>query len=170
VVFAAVAAIVIAIRPTSSSAPDIATSVSSASVIADASPEPIDAATVRDAGRPDAEAVHTPHATAATEARAAPISGSSRIDTPATPERTLPAGTAGSGWLRIVAGCAAARAGSVAVDGHPSGDHVPTTLRVSAGSHRVRVVAADGTVFDGDVEVTAFHTEGSPAWFRACDP
>ena len=91
-------------------------------------------------------------------------------DAPSSTSTSASPSPTGSGWIRIVAGCDAARAGSVSVDGRPSDDHVPTTVRLSIGTHRVRVVAADGTPFEGVVEVTAFHTEGSPAWFRACSP
>jgi hypothetical protein len=73
-----------------------------------------------------------------------------------------------TGFVRVVAGCDDARGGEVMLDGRATGDHVPTTLRVRSGSHRIRVTAADGRTFEDTVSVTSFHTEGSPAWFRAC--
>jgi len=75
----------------------------------------------------------------------------------------------GEGWLRIVAGCERARDGEVWLDGRRLGEHVPTTARISAGRHSVRVDAPSGERFEGTLEVSSFHTESRPAWFRACE-
>jgi serine/threonine protein kinase len=72
------------------------------------------------------------------------------------------------GWARIVAGCDRARDGAVRIDGRAIGEHVPTAQRLAAGAHDVVVETASGERFEGTVEVTEFHTEGRPAWFRAC--
>ena len=72
------------------------------------------------------------------------------------------------GWARIVAGCDRARDGAIRIDGRAIGEHVPTARRLSAGSHDVVVETADGQRFDGTIEVTEFHTESRPVWFRAC--
>ncbi len=83
-------------------------------------------------------------------------------------ESPPPTDVTASGWIRVVAGCEDARGGAVQIDGHATGDQVPMTVRLRAGTHHVRVVAPSGRAFEGDVTLTGFHTEGSPAWFRAC--
>jgi serine/threonine protein kinase len=82
----------------------------------------------------------------------------------AQPPRTVES----AGWARIVAGCERARDGAVRIDGRVIGEHVPTTQRLPAGTHVVIVETASGERFEGSVEITEFHTEGRPAWFRAC--
>ncbi|MFO0684671.1 MAG: protein kinase [Sandaracinus sp.] len=127
----------------------------------------IDAAALGDAAPADAAPRDVaPHAPAPSSAPARPTP--TRPAPSAAPEIAPTSAPAGSGWVRIVAGCDDARGGAVTIDGAPTGENVPTTARVSVGTHRVRVVAPDGRSFEGTVSVSAFHTEGSPAWLRAC--
>ena len=97
-------------------------------------------------------------------AREEPRELARRDDARAQPPRTVES----AGWARIVAGCERARDGAVRIDGRVIGEHVPTTQRLAAGTHAVIVETASGERFEGSVEITEFHTEGRPAWFRAC--
>ena len=148
------AAIVAAIEPAS---PEVAVLLANdagaldAGAVIDAS-TPTDAPDVFDAGVP------SPPPTSHAPARRPVVSETPPPTTDVT----------SSGWVRVVAGCDDARGGAVEIDGHATGDQVPMTTRLRAGTHHVRVVAPSGRDFEGDVTLTGFHTEGSPAWFRAC--
>ncbi len=114
--------------------------------------DPLDDSAVRDSVGPSTDPM--------SESAAVPAATTSRER-----EREAPAAL---GWARIVAGCDRARDGAVSVDGRSIGEHVPTARRLTAGTHEVRVETASGEQFDGTIEVTEFHTESRPAWFRAC--
>ena len=108
---------------------------------------------------PVREAIPTPDVVPAPEAVVMPST---------TATRTREEEAVVMGWARIVAGCDLARDGAIHIDGRSIGEHVPTARRLSAGSHDVVVETADGQRFDGTIEVTEFHTESRPVWFRAC--
>jgi serine/threonine protein kinase len=161
-----------ALRETSA-APTVPSAAPDAGLVVDASVPALDAgARALDANDPiDAPVVPSiesprPHPSIAHTHETEPTPPPSRAPEAVTPPASTPA--AGSGWARIVAGCESARGGSVSIDGRDTGEHVPTTARLSSGTHRVRVTAPDGRVFEGALDVDAFDTEGSPAWFRAC--